>query len=40
MTGLRSFLRSGALLTALILATAPCALAEDLNDYPTPARAE
>jgi hypothetical protein len=40
MTGLRSFLRSGALLTALIIAMAPHASAEDLNDYPTSARAE
>jgi hypothetical protein len=40
MTGLRSFFRSGALVTALIIATAPCASAEDLNDYPTSARAE
>src|ERR1700679_3952635 len=40
MTGLRSFLRSGALLTALMTAAAPRASADDLNDYPTPARAE
>jgi hypothetical protein len=39
MTGLRTFFRSGALLTALIAAAAS-ASADDLNDYPTPARAE
>jgi hypothetical protein len=40
MTGLRTFFRSGALLTALITAAAPNASADDLNDYPTSARAE
>ncbi len=40
MTGLRTFFRSGALLTALIVATSSRASAEDLNDYPTSARAE
>ena len=40
MTGLRTFFRSGALLTALMSVAAPCASADDLNDYPTPARAE
>jgi hypothetical protein len=40
MTGLRTFFRSGALLTALIIAAAPSASADDLNDYPTSARAE
>ena len=40
MTGLRSFFQSGALVTALIIAVAPRAGAEDLNDYPTSARAE
>ena len=40
MTGLRSFFRSGALLTALMTAAAPGASADDLNDYPTSARAE
>jgi hypothetical protein len=40
MTGLRRFFRSGAFVTALMTAAAPCALAEDLNDYPTSARAE
>jgi hypothetical protein len=40
MTGLRTFFRSGALLTTLIIATAPRAIAEDINDYPTAARAD
>jgi len=40
MTGLRTFFRSGALVTALITAAAPSASADDLNDYPTSARAE
>jgi hypothetical protein len=40
MTGLRSFFRSGALVTALMTAAALSASAEDLNDYPTSARAE
>jgi hypothetical protein len=39
MIGLRTFLGSGAVLTALIVA-APRALAEDINDYPTAARAD
>ena len=40
MTGLRTFFRLAALLTALMTAAAPSASAEDLNDYPTSARAE
>jgi hypothetical protein len=40
MIGLRTFFGSGAVLTALIIAAAPCALAEDINDYPTAARAD
>jgi hypothetical protein len=40
MTGLRTFLRSGVVLSALTIASAPGARADDLNDYPTPARAE
>ena len=40
MTGLRTFFRSGALVSALMTAAASCASAEDLNDYPTSARAE
>jgi hypothetical protein len=40
MIGLRTFLGPGAILTALIIAAAPCALAEDINDYPTAARAD
>jgi hypothetical protein len=40
MTGLRTFLGSGAVLTALIIAAAPRAVADDLNDYPTAARAD
>jgi hypothetical protein len=40
MTGLRTFLGSGAVLTALIIAEAPRAFAEDINDYPTAARAD
>jgi hypothetical protein len=40
MIGLRTFFGSGAVLTALIIAAAPRAIAEDLNDYPTAARAD
>ena len=40
MAGLRSLLRYGAPMAALILAAAPHARAEDLNDYPTSARAD
>jgi hypothetical protein len=40
MIGLRTFLGSGAVLTALIAAALPRAHAEDLNDYPTAARAD
>jgi hypothetical protein len=40
MIGLRTFFGSGAVLTAFITAAAPRALAEDLNDYPTAARAD
>ena len=40
MTSLRTLFRSGAVLTTLIVATAPRASADDLNDYPTAARAD
>jgi hypothetical protein len=40
MARLRSLLRYGAPMAALILAAAPHARAEDLNDYPTSARAD
>ncbi len=40
MARLRTRLRSSALLAALILAAAPRAKADDLNDYPTSARAD
>jgi hypothetical protein len=40
MVRLSSPLRSSALLAAAIVATMPNAMAEDLNDYPTSARAE
>ena len=40
MIGLRTFLGSGAILTALIIVAAPRAIADDLNDYPTAARAD
>src|SRR5260370_27818855 len=39
MIGLRTFLGSGAVWNAVIVA-APRALAEDINDYPTAARAD
>ena len=39
MIGLRTFFGSGAVLAALIVTAAPGAFAEDLNDYPTAARA-
>jgi hypothetical protein len=40
MACLRSSFRSGALLVLLIIAATPNAWAEDLNDYPTSARAD
>jgi hypothetical protein len=40
MTCLRSFFQSSALLAASLVATVPNAMAEDLNDYPTAARAD
>jgi|ERR1700761_204602 len=40
MNGLRTFLGSGAVLTALIVVAVPRAVAEDINDYPTAARAD
>ena len=40
MACLRSSFRSGALLALSIIAAAPNAWAEDLNDYPTSARAD
>ena len=40
MACLRNFLRSSALLAIFVVATAPNAMAEDLNDYPTSARAD
>jgi len=40
MIGWRTFLGSGAILTALIIVAAPRASADDLNDYPTAARAD
>src|ERR1700687_5850013 len=40
MVCLSSLFRSGALLAASIVAVMPGAIAEDLNDYPTSARAE
>ena len=40
MIGLRTFFGSGVVLTALIIAAAPGAFAEDINDYPTAARAD
>jgi hypothetical protein len=40
MAGLRGLLWSAALLTALVAVSTPQARAEDLNDYPTSARAD
>jgi len=40
MIGLRTFFGSGAVLTAFITAAVARAHAEDLNDYPTAARAD
>jgi hypothetical protein len=40
MIGFRTFLGSGAVLTAFIIAAVPSAVAEDINDYPTAARAD
>jgi hypothetical protein len=40
MICLRTFFGSGVVLAALIIAAAPRVLAEDLNDYPTAARAD
>ena len=40
MTCLRSFFQSSALLAASLVAVVPNAMAEDLNDYPTAARAD
>ena len=40
MNSSRTFFRSGALLIVLIFTAAPRAIADDLNDYPTPARAD
>src|ERR1700721_4194180 len=40
MAGLRTFIRSGALLAVSLVAAASYAKAEDLNDYPTSARAD
>ncbi|MGB8604466.1 hypothetical protein [Bradyrhizobium sp.] len=40
MTCLRSLFRASAFLAASIVAAVPNAMAEDLNDYPTSARAE
>jgi hypothetical protein len=40
MACLRTFFRSGALLAVSLVAAAPRVMAEDLNDYPTSARAD
>ncbi len=40
MTCLRTFFQSSAVLAASLVAAVPNALAEDLNDYPTAARAD
>ena len=40
MAHLHALLRSGALVAILIVAAPACAKAEDLNDYPTSARAD
>jgi hypothetical protein len=40
MICLRTFFGSGVVLATLIIAAVPRALAEDLNDYPTTARAD
>jgi hypothetical protein len=40
MTCLRSFFQSSALLAASLVVAVPNAMAEDLNDYPTAARAD
>jgi len=40
MVCLRTFFRSGALLAISLVAAAPPVMAEDLNDYPTSARAD
>jgi hypothetical protein len=40
MIGFRTFLGSGAVFAALIISAVPSALAEDINDYPTAARAD
>jgi hypothetical protein len=40
MACLRAFFRSGVLLAIFLVAAAPRVMAEDLNDYPTSARAD